>query len=67
MVNVALNTIPPLLPDDATTGAHQLRKWRNLIHPGRELKDSRNKRIQPSKERANNSIAFLLFIAKELE
>ena len=66
MVNVALHLTPPLLPDDATTGAHQLRKWRNLIHPGRELKDARNKRIQPTKERANNAISFLQFIAKEL-
>ncbi len=66
MVNVAINMKPPLLPEDATTGAHQLRRWRNLIHPGRELKDARNKRIQPSKERANSAIAFLQFVAKEL-
>jgi hypothetical protein len=66
MVNVAVSLTPSLLPDDATTGAHQLRKWRNLIHPGRELKDTRNKRIQPTKERANNAISFLQFIAKEL-
>lgn len=66
MINVALGLTPPLLPDDATTGAHQLRNWRNLIHPGRELREARNKRIRPTRERANNAIAFLQFIAKEL-
>lgn len=66
MVNVAIHWKPPLLPDDATTGAHQLRRWRNLIHPGRELRDARTKRIRPTKERANNAIAFLLFIGQEL-
>lgn len=64
MVTVATNL--NLLPDDASTGAIQLRKWRNLIHPGRELKDARNKRIRPSPARAQNSISFLLFIAEEL-
>jgi hypothetical protein len=66
MINVAVRLTPPLLPDDATTGAHQLRNWRNLIHPGRELKEAQNRRIKPTRERANNAIAFLLFIAKEL-
>ncbi|MGQ9573638.1 MAG: hypothetical protein ACUVV3_10750 [Dehalococcoidia bacterium] len=66
MVNVALHWNPPLLPDDATTGAQQLRRWRNLIHPGRELREARARRIRPTKERANNAIAFLLFIAHEL-
>jgi len=55
-----------ILPDDASTGATQLRNWRNLIHPGRELKDVRNKRIKPTRARAQNSISFLLFIAEEL-
>jgi len=66
MINVAPGLTPPLLPDDAVTGAHQLRQWRNLIHPARELRDARNKRIKPTKERARNAIAFLQFIATEL-
>jgi hypothetical protein len=66
MITVGLRLSPPLLPDDATTGAHQLRNWRNLIHPGRELREAHNRRIRPTKERANNAIAFLQFIAKEL-
>jgi len=65
MVTVA--TQLNLLPDDANTGATQLRKWRNLIHPGRELKDARNQRIKPTPARAQNSISFLQFIAEELE
>lgn len=66
IINVAVNLSPPLLPDDASTGAHQLRRWRNLIHPGRELKEARNRRITPTRERANNAIAFLQFVAREL-
>ncbi|MBA4384191.1 MAG: hypothetical protein C0410_05600 [Anaerolinea sp.] len=64
MVTVA--TRLNLLPDDASTGATQLRQWRNLIHPGRELKDARDKRIRPTPARAQNSISFLQFIAEEL-
>jgi hypothetical protein len=64
MVTVATHL--NLLPDDASTGATQLRKWRNLIHPGRELKDARNKRIRPTPARAQNSISFLQLIAEEL-
>jgi hypothetical protein len=55
-----------LLPDDAIAGANQLRQWRNLIHPGRELKDSRTKRIKPTPARARNALSFLNFIAEEL-
>jgi hypothetical protein len=66
MVTVAMKMSPPLLPADAETGANQLRRWRNLIHPGRELKDSRSKRIKPTAARARNAIAFLQFIAEEL-
>jgi hypothetical protein len=66
MVTVATHLSPPLLPDDAITGANQLRQWRNLIHPGRELKDARNKRITPTAPRAQNAISFLQFIAEEL-
>ena len=64
MVTVA--TRLNLLPDDASIGATQLRQWRNLIHPGRELKDARNKRIRPTPARAQNSISFLQLIAEEL-
>lgn len=66
MVTVAMNMAPPLLPADAETGASQLGRWRNLIHPGRELKDSRSKRISPTPGRARNAIAFLQLIVEEL-
>jgi hypothetical protein len=65
MVTVA--TRLGLLPDDASASAGQLRQWRNLIHPGRELKDTRAKRIRPTLGRARNSISFLQFIAEELK
>lgn len=64
MVEVA--TQLGLLPHDASTGASQLRQWRNLIHPGRELRDARNKLIRPTAARARNAISFLQFIAEEL-
>lgn len=66
MVQVATNLKPPLLPADAETGADQLRKWRNLVHPGRELRDSKTKRIKPSAARARNAVAFLQFVADEV-
>jgi hypothetical protein len=67
MVKVAIALKPALLPGDAETGADQLRKWRNLVHPGRELRDSKSKRIKPSAGRARNAVAFLQFVADELE
>jgi len=67
MVKVATALKPPLLPADADTGADQLRKWRNLVHPGRELRDSKSKRIKPSAGRARNAVAFLQFVADELQ
>jgi len=66
MVEVAMRMSPPLLPEDAEAGATQLRRWRNLIHPGRELKDSRNRRISPTAARARNAISFLELIAEQL-
>jgi len=66
MVSIAAKLKPSLLPDDAITGATQLRKWRNLVHPGRELKDARNIRVTPTKARARNAISFLQFIGDEL-
>lgn len=66
MVQVASKLSPPLLPSDAETGAHQLRTWRNLIHPGRELKDSKAKGIKPTAARARNAVAFLQFVADEV-
>jgi len=65
LVTVASHLSPPLLPDDTSKSATQLRQWRNLIHPGRELKDTR-KGIKPSKARAHNAVAFVKFIAEEL-
>jgi hypothetical protein len=67
MVQVATNLPQPILPADALTGADQLRQWRNLIHPGRELKDTKTKRIKPSAARARNAVAFLQFVADELK
>ena len=67
MVQVATRLSPLLLPADAETGADQLRKWRNLVHPGRELRDSRARRIKPSAARARNAVAFLQFVADELQ
>ena len=67
MVKVATALKPAVLPGDAETGADQLRKWRNLVHPGRELRDSKSKRIKPSAGRARNAVAFLQFVADELE
>ncbi len=66
MVTIATRVSPPVLSDDAGTGASQLRKWRNLVHPGRELKEKRNKRVTPSPARAANAIAFLQLIVEEL-
>jgi integrase/recombinase XerD len=65
MVSIATHLDPPLLPEDAISGASQLRQWRNFIHPGRELKDAK-KRIKPSVSRASNAIGFMKFIADEL-
>jgi len=63
---VTVGTKLGLLSDDTSTGATQLRQWRNLIHPGRELKETRDKRIKPTPARAQNSISFLQLIAEEL-
>lgn len=66
MVEVATSMNPPLLPEDALKQADVLRDWRNLIHPGRELRDSASKGVKPTAHRARNAIAFLQFIAEEL-
>ena len=66
MVSVGMAMSPPLLPADAESGASQLRQWRNLIHPGRELRDAKNKRISPTPGRARTAVSFLQFIADEL-
>lgn len=65
MVSIATHLTPPLLPEDAVSGASQLRLWRNFIHPGRELKDAK-KRIKPSAARARSAVEFMRFIADEL-
>jgi hypothetical protein len=67
MVEVATRLNPPLLPADAETGADQLRKWRNLVHPGRELREAKTNRVKPSAGRARNAVAFLQFVADELQ
>jgi len=66
MVKVASSFSPPLISEDAIAGATQLRKWRNLIHPGRELRDAKQKSISPTKARARNAIAFLQLIGEQL-
>ncbi len=66
MVSVATSMSPSLLPSDAASGATQLRKWRNLIHPGRELRETRSNRIKPTAARASTAIAFLQLVAEEL-
>lgn len=66
MVEVASHMKPPLLPADLTALADQVREWRNLIHPGRELRDARNKQIEVSKGRANAAISVLQIIQEHL-
>jgi hypothetical protein len=66
MVEISINMVPPLLPPDIEVIAKQLGKWRNLIHPGRELRDLKNKRIKPSPGRAKNAVSFLQIIVEEL-
>lgn len=66
LVEVAVAMSPPLLPKDAEAGASQLRQWRNLIHPGRELRENRRYRIKPTKARAGAAVALLRFVAEEL-
>lgn len=67
MVEVATSLSSPLLTVDTKSGAHQLRKWRNLIHPGRELKDSKSKGIRPTPGRANSAVSFLRMVIEGLE
>ncbi|TAH53544.1 MAG: hypothetical protein EYC68_03345 [Chloroflexota bacterium] len=66
MVRVATQMNPPLLPTDLITLADQVREWRNLIHPGRELRDARNKEIEISKGRANAAVSVLQIIEEHL-
>jgi len=55
-----------LVPGDIDSQLGQLRQWRNLIHPGRELKDTAQKRIKPSARRAENAVGFLRLLADEI-
>lgn len=66
MIEVATRLKPQLLPDDSRDSASLMRNWRNLIHPGRELKETREKRIQPTVARARSAIAFLEHLVYEL-
>lgn len=64
LVVVAQNFSPPILPHDSIPQIGQLRHWRNLIHPGREVKETITKRITATSTRARNAIGFLEFIAE---
>jgi len=66
MVKIATQMNPPLLPNDLIALADQTREWRNLIHPGRELRDARNKKIEVSPGRANAAISVLQIIEEHL-
>lgn len=66
LVNVALSMSPPFLPADSMEQVGQLRQWRNLIHPGRELKSLKKDRVEPTPQRAKNAVGFLEFVAHEL-
>ncbi len=66
MVKVASSFSPPLISEDAVAGATQLRRWRNLIHPGRELRDAKQKSISPTKAHARNAVSFLQLIGEQL-
>lgn len=56
-----------LVPGDIDSQLGQLRQWRNLIHPGREIKDSAQKRVKPTARRAENAIGFLRLLADEIK
>ncbi|MDA1329601.1 MAG: hypothetical protein DWG76_08040 [Chloroflexi bacterium] len=66
LVEVAQNIPSPVLPSDSGPQIGQLRHWRNLVHPGREIKETASKRVNPTKQRAKNAVGFLEFIAHEL-
>jgi hypothetical protein len=66
LVAVASGMPLPLLPADSMNQVGQLRQWRNLIHPGRELKSQAKDRVQPTPQRAKSAVAFLEFVAHEL-
>src|SRR5258706_809894 len=64
LVAVALQM--DILPNDAMSQIGQLRQWRNLIHPGREMQVTTQERIKPTRTRAENAIGFLQFLAAEI-
>ncbi|HOJ00360.1 MAG TPA: hypothetical protein PLL88_01975 [Anaerolineaceae bacterium] len=66
LVKVASSISPPLLPPDIVPNIHQIRNWRNLIHPGRELSKAKKDRISPSEGRARTAIASLHLISEEI-
>lgn len=66
LVAIAQQGPNTLLPADSAPQIGQLRYWRNLIHPGRELKEIAKNRISTSPQRAQNAIGFLEFVAHEL-
>jgi hypothetical protein len=66
MLEIAQNMTPQLLPKDSDPMATQVKGWRNLIHPGRELRDTRKKNVKPTKPRALAAVAFLEHLVEEL-
>jgi len=56
-----------LLPKDSRPQIGQLKDWRNLVHPGREIQDAKKKGIRPTKGRANLAIKVLEFVSTELK
>jgi hypothetical protein len=66
MVQVAVAMTPPLLPPDIEASAQQLRRWRNLVHPGNELRETKKNRIRPTPTRARSALGFLQLISDEL-
>lgn len=63
LVAIAQSLTNPILPSDSVPQIGQLRHWRNLVHPGREIKEIATKRITATPPRARNAIGYLEFIA----
>ena len=66
LVNIAVNINPPLLDNDIVQNINQIRNWRNLIHPGREISKAKIERIKPSEGRARTAMGILHLISEEL-
>jgi hypothetical protein len=64
LVKVAMHLNPPVR-EDVLAGAHQLKDWRNLVHPGKEVRASTKLRVTP--KRAEGALAFLGMLVEDLE